>query len=151
MLHLFIVFQNLWISFEKLLFFAIFFNQSANVPLPNIRDTRVLCNLTFRILPISLRHLFSSLFRILYFVFVFLFLFLSQMALMSFQKRVVSSRPFHFKKMQQMYYVFDASELIRIGIICIFDGSFFFGIHCQRKNVCRPFFQRKHDHQGYDC
>ena len=38
---------------------------------------------------------------------------------------------------------FDASELIRIGIICIFDGSFF-GIHCQRKKRLPAIFSKKY-------
>ena len=73
------------------------------------------------------------------------------MALMSFHKRVVSSRPFHLKKMQQMYYVFDASELIRIGIICIFDGSFFFWHTLSTKKCLPPIFKEKHESRGCGC
>ena len=79
---------------------------------------------------------------IVIFILYFYFYFCHRWRWCLFKKELFLVDLFHLKKMQQMYYVFDASELIRIGIICIFDGSFFFGIHCQRKNVCLQFSKK---------
>ena len=65
------------------------------------------------------------------------------MALMSFQKKkVVSNRPFLLKKCNKCTMFLMRLNCFESALFVFAMNHFFFGIHCQRKNVCLPFSKK---------